>query len=387
MNVSKSRIAVAVVLLLAISTPIQAASPKAGAKCTKAGSTATAGGKKFTCIKSGTKLVWNKGVTIKAAPKPSPTPTAIGDPIGAVGSTNTSSTSSPQVEAPVGKWQETQFAILKSLSQSKPDVIQKLNFVYSPKVRRSEADKLQASYQEPMTLLSSLYVNPNTVTFLIMDETEHDWWWTQVQGLNSNMDKNWWGGIHCQPNPNSHCGYGSSPNREGAFHFGQILGSQFVWKDYDYTITYHEAIHVYQLGLMGPRMNALPNWFAEGQANYFGFTFSHKYRNSEIQRRDSIRSLKQNFYSVSNFNLSQWVDWIKKVDSDAQFTFDNGLGYTIGELILESLYNDYDYRKVHDWMVLIKNGDTYKVAFKKVFDKDYDIWLETVVVPYLYSQL
>ena len=73
MNVSKSRIAVAVVLLLALTTPLQAAAPKAGAKCTKAGSTATAGGKKFTCIKSGSKLVWNKGVAIKAA---APTPTA-----------------------------------------------------------------------------------------------------------------------------------------------------------------------------------------------------------------------------------------------------------------------------------------------------------------------
>ena len=76
MNVSKSRIAVAVVLLLALTTPLQAATPKAGAKCTKAGSTATASGMKFTCIKSGSKLVWNKGVAIKvAAPTPSPTPT------------------------------------------------------------------------------------------------------------------------------------------------------------------------------------------------------------------------------------------------------------------------------------------------------------------------
>jgi len=75
MNVSKSRIAVAVVLLLSPVVVNASAAPKAGAKCTKAGSTATAGGMKFTCIKSGTKLVWNKGVAIKAAaPKPSVTP-------------------------------------------------------------------------------------------------------------------------------------------------------------------------------------------------------------------------------------------------------------------------------------------------------------------------
>ena len=55
-------------LLLSLVAPVQAATPKAG-------STATASGKKFTCIKSGKNLVWNKGVAIKAAaPKPSSTP-------------------------------------------------------------------------------------------------------------------------------------------------------------------------------------------------------------------------------------------------------------------------------------------------------------------------
>jgi hypothetical protein len=57
-----------VAVLLAISlmgiAPAQAV-VKAGAKCTKAGMTSTQSGKKYTCIKSGGKLIWNKGVTIK----------------------------------------------------------------------------------------------------------------------------------------------------------------------------------------------------------------------------------------------------------------------------------------------------------------------------------
>ena len=56
------------VLLLAVSligvAPAQAAT-KPGSKCTKAGATVTSVGKKFTCIRSSGKLVWNKGVTIK----------------------------------------------------------------------------------------------------------------------------------------------------------------------------------------------------------------------------------------------------------------------------------------------------------------------------------
>jgi hypothetical protein len=55
------------------------ASVKAGAVCKKAGSTATVNGKKFTCIKSGKKLVWNKGVAI-AKPKPAVTPTPVATP-------------------------------------------------------------------------------------------------------------------------------------------------------------------------------------------------------------------------------------------------------------------------------------------------------------------
>ena len=56
--------ALVVLFLISSISPAQAV-VKAGAKCTKVGVTASVGGKKFTCIKSGKKLVWNKGTTIK----------------------------------------------------------------------------------------------------------------------------------------------------------------------------------------------------------------------------------------------------------------------------------------------------------------------------------
>ena len=37
----------------------------AGSKCSKLNATTTISGKKYTCIKSGGKLVWNKGVLVK----------------------------------------------------------------------------------------------------------------------------------------------------------------------------------------------------------------------------------------------------------------------------------------------------------------------------------
>ncbi len=48
-------------------TPAHATSVKAGAKCPKHKATTTVKGMKYTCIKSGNKLVWSKGVLVKKA--------------------------------------------------------------------------------------------------------------------------------------------------------------------------------------------------------------------------------------------------------------------------------------------------------------------------------
>jgi hypothetical protein len=91
----KLLVLLSVILSLSLINAPSNAAVKAGAKCTKAGATSVSAGKKYTCVKSGTKLVWNKGVTVKAAakpdlnpvfkpveptPTPSPTPSATSTP-------------------------------------------------------------------------------------------------------------------------------------------------------------------------------------------------------------------------------------------------------------------------------------------------------------------
>ena len=68
----------AIAICFAPLSQASAATAKAGASCSKLKTTSIVKGKKFTCIKSGKKLVWNKGVLVKAAvtkPKPTSTPT------------------------------------------------------------------------------------------------------------------------------------------------------------------------------------------------------------------------------------------------------------------------------------------------------------------------
>ncbi len=93
-----------------------AAIPKAAAKCSKVGATATYAGKKYTCMKSGKKLFWNKGVKV-ADPKPVATPTSIPTTISDLratsSSTGTDYTFSYRANFPV-LYYELGYAVLSS---------------------------------------------------------------------------------------------------------------------------------------------------------------------------------------------------------------------------------------------------------------------------------
>ncbi|NBY57757.1 MAG: hypothetical protein EBQ57_05465 [Actinobacteria bacterium] len=69
---------VAVLVLAMVAAPALAAPSTAGGKCKKVGATIVVGGKKFTCIRSGGKLVYNKGVAIATTSSTTTAPSAAG---------------------------------------------------------------------------------------------------------------------------------------------------------------------------------------------------------------------------------------------------------------------------------------------------------------------
>jgi cytochrome b involved in lipid metabolism len=83
----------AAVALALVVAPSASAAAKEGAACKKAGQVSTVAGRKFTCIKKSGKLVWNKGVAVKAAPAPmkSAAPEAAGYTMDKVKTNGTSS--------------------------------------------------------------------------------------------------------------------------------------------------------------------------------------------------------------------------------------------------------------------------------------------------------
>jgi hypothetical protein len=75
-----ARIIIAILVITNFSSLAEAATPIAGSKCSRVGQIASTATKKFTCIKSGKKLIWNKGVAIKSEVRPTPASTAMATP-------------------------------------------------------------------------------------------------------------------------------------------------------------------------------------------------------------------------------------------------------------------------------------------------------------------
>ena len=139
------------IAFLATTSQSSHAVAKAGDACKKAGSTTVSGGKKFTCIKSGKKLVWNKGVAV-AKPKPVQTPTPVRTPTPMVSPTPSPTPTiyvpptpiTTPIPAPIVEKAPTGFA----------DLVE--NYRGIPGAVWNEAQKLAASGSEKTTLNLSM---------------------------------------------------------------------------------------------------------------------------------------------------------------------------------------------------------------------------------------
>jgi len=87
------------VLTLNLSTATAAVKP--GTTCKKLGQISTSAGIKYTCIKSGKKFVWSKGVKVAVKSNPTLSPTAPASPSPSTGTTSVSLCPTPLLQTPV----------------------------------------------------------------------------------------------------------------------------------------------------------------------------------------------------------------------------------------------------------------------------------------------
>lgn len=288
------RAVIAIAVLALFLAPLNAiAAVKAGDVCKKAGITATTSGKKFTCIKSGKKLIWNKGVAV-AKPKP-PTPTPAPTPLATL-TPITTLTPTPIIEkAPTG------FADLVENYRGIPEVVwkeaRKLAEIGTPKssftIEIGPNTKIQQGLDDPRVYLEqasrlwSKFDQSQTTKVFIYNFQDLTW----AQQKNLALGGSWF-------KPEDLAGNCSSPSSCGAFGgsyrgVGQIFMGVPIRDYFPFNLGFvrgnyvHEFSHVVQYSQFAsqPTLNGyatLPCWFSEGQPQVpgqaLGFTTLSDYK-------------------------------------------------------------------------------------------------------------
>lgn len=377
-------LAITATMLLTLSSPLNAAAPKAGAKCSKAGATSISAGKKFTCVKSGTKLVWNKGVVVKkpapvstVSPTPSPIPTA-------TPSITPTPSATPTPKAPtsfddlVENYQGIAYAAWsksreKILASTKTDIT--LKMIMGP--------TSQLTYKEPLIpidLVSRMYagnVEPIEIYYLAFNYADREWAVNQMESILPNSGSRWVTDVACRTQATC---WGGGSFYNGSNRYLIVLAVELQTPEHmNGTVEAHEFTHtVQQMNIKKgrPAQEFLydpwpPTWYWEGQAHftqhaavfYDSFADYMKFRkntSSDLYTNQALNSQYLENYFVFNAP-DAW-----------QKNYERWYQYSIGARFVEILTALKGPDSTMEMWKIASTGVDFKSAFEKVYGISFD---------------
>lgn len=266
-------IAVAIILV-----PMNAiAAVKAGDICKKSGSTATANGKKFTCVKSGKKLVWNKGVA-SAKPVPAVTPTSSSTPSPTQTQSQITSASLPDSWS-LEKAADENLVLIADASVRKytqdATTLPKINLMTGPKTDRFAAANYLRFLEKAAIGWGKDWM-PDQVDIAMAQVDDFDWikpLWKQY-GLDGggfdNSESTW-------RRFGADCNQGSAIYDKVPFFWGCLPKSQSNFIGLN-KFAPHEYMHLVQNGIIyhqsGKKVRNFPYLLSEGSADFYGVTYA-----------------------------------------------------------------------------------------------------------------
>jgi hypothetical protein len=380
-------------LLFTSNQAISATPPKFGSPCSKLGKISIHQGRKFTCIKNGKKLMWNKGVVIKsAAPKatsttqpvptsspsanPSPSPSMVATPAQSIAP---SPTASPTPKAPTSfddlienysgiayaAWSKSRAKILASQEE-------KINFTLLL------GPTSQLTYKEPLipigliTRLYSGYIVSKDLTFMAFNYQDRDWATKRMDELVPNTDSRWIKYTACATE--DRC-WGGGSFYDGKGKYLAVITVGYISSNHTSgTLEAHEYAHVVQqmnYGLARPPVEFVtnpwpPDWYWEGQAQfaqhaavYFdsfeGYMRERRAASSQMFEQSKYRTeYIQNFFV---FNAPD--DWRKN--------YEKWRIYDLGAMFVEILTALKGPESTMEIWKSAKGGVTFDVAFERVY--------------------
>ena len=332
--------------------PINAmAAVKAGDVCKKAGSTATANGKKFTCIKSGKKLVWNKGVVVATPTLDPVAPTSFEDVVERYKGIG------PAV------WKEAQALSLAGTQTSQFEIqigpnTTPASGVSNPNTYLARISKLWSNYNQPT----------KTKVFLF---NFNDIGWVKQRNLELA------GSIHTPETIAGACTSAENCSSfGGAFNgLGQLyIGVQIKNFD-DYSIGFvrgnfgHEYTHTVQyMALNAPANAKLPCWYAEGQPQVPGQALGFETQANYLKSRTSWTTRPAGI--LGDYSSSSILKFYEMTGASGNGICNSDFrprSYDLGYMTVEALASIKGIQSTMDVVVGVGKGLSFAESFKNVY--------------------
>lgn len=372
--------------------PLALAAVKSGQSCSKVGATSISKGVKYTCIKSGKKLVWNKGVKMTPVIKPTPSDTS---------SAEQTPTPSPiPTSSPLQRWDESD-RLDALLTQFSDRINQSANF--QPEMIIEFGKGTYDDYKELINVgiaaaakfWSTDIKSPLKFPVIYSGVEDRDWFLSRIAfyGHSSpqyleNVDRR----IALDGDRVGMAGLSYS----NGTYLIQFFRGKALTRLYplDYSTVSHEYSHAAQTYFLKGKMDAFPCWAMEGGANVYaniiiGLFIRNTKADEYLIRNGSVRmSLESRENDLWTASDDQFYNMIKSMErqNSPQCTFPTKLGYSLGMLIYEQLLGKYGQAKAIAWMEASASTN-WQMAFENIYRIKVDDWYKNEAIPYAKTEV
>ena len=359
------------ILSLSLSLPLipANAAAKAGAKCNKAGITSITSGRTFTCVKSGNKLVWNKGVS--------------------------KSTSTVLVDIPIsidnldlkGVPQNAYENVVKVLN-SRPRATFAPTKLIGANVKQARVDQELTGLNRAIDLWLP-YFQPDKFQVIYVVRGDEEWIEKKSSelGLNSMLSP----GVTWtdRMKENTPCGSAAAGLANQIPTFVQCLNADF--RDGYRQTGAHEYTHLFQRDYGGTNMYKIP-WYTEGSASFFGWTLGFYPDNPNFFGRS--RWLNNIFSGLGGDAKSDFTSKdLKRFKNRMKLTVPEGGGqaasnvsYWAGGLATEVLVALYGFDKFVEFTKNLQSSQDMSVLLNQTYGFSEDYFYEKLA-PYVWAQM
>lgn len=362
---------VTVLSLSLITAQISVAAVTPGAKCSKAGATSTYNGKKYTCVKSGKKLAWNKGVVV-VKPTPTPIPTATPIPTPTVKYPDAPTSFDDLIANYKGisyaAWSKSSAAIIAA-----SDVAPIFKAVTGPNT--TLAFKNPSSVFQLVARLYPGYKSASDFTVLSFGYEDRDWAQEQMKQMQPNSTYRWITDFACATR--STCWGGGVFTDEKASGL-LVLTTEILDDNHTSgTLEAHEYTHVVQQNQMRktqpwpPIGEWPPTWFIEGQA-VFSQNASIYYQSFDLYTKNR-RAVSEGLFKDSAIT-SQWIqDFFVVSQPSSWFSkYESWRMYDLGAMLVEILTALKGPSSTMELWKLSGTGLNFTDAFEKVYGVSFE---------------